>query len=225
MRHCKDPAPHGRLHRTPHAKPCRVCPPTGHTQCPQPTKTGACEGDCSSQTSHLTSKSSLPYRQLASTLPQKLGMEDGDAEGCIVVPLQSGEEVEVPRSELPDDVADVIAMLRKECVPLRLWVDFGVRVAPDSWVFGGLRCCNLRAHPPHALRWGTAPIIYFVALAWLLWWVPPRVGFVHRLHECASTRASMCEMRTLLPTAGAPAEAVLITLHPHQHLSNRATVL
>ena len=122
-------------------------------------------------------------------------MEDGDAEGCIVVPLQSGEEVEVPRSELPDDVADVIAMLRKECVPLRLWVDFGVRVAPDSWVFGGLRWCiaRTRAHPPHALRWGTAPIIFFVALAWLLWWVSPHAGFFApaprvRLQLCVDVR-------------------------------------
>ena len=148
-------------------------------------------------------------------------MEDGDAEGCIVVPLQSGEEVEVPRSELPDDVADVIAMLRKECVPLRLWVDFGVR-APDSWVFGGLRWCITLAHPPHALRWGTAPIIYFVALVWLLWWVPPRVGFFCTGSTSAPPvvrRCATCERSLLQP------ERLLITLHPHQHLSNKATIL
>jgi hypothetical protein len=54
-------------------------------------------------------------------------MDAGDAEGCIVVPLHDGEEVEVSRSDLPDNVADVIAMLRKEQVPLRLWIEFGVR--------------------------------------------------------------------------------------------------
>ena len=45
----------------------------------------------------------------------------------IVVPLQSGEEVEVPRDELPDDAADITTMLRRELAPVRLWIEFGVR--------------------------------------------------------------------------------------------------
>ena len=49
-----------------------------------------------------------------------------EADGFIVVPLQSGEEVEVPRLELPDDVSDIITMLRREFVPIRLWIEFGV---------------------------------------------------------------------------------------------------
>jgi hypothetical protein len=51
------------------------------------------------------------------------------AADVIVVPLQSGEEVEVSRAELPDDANAVIGMLRKELVPVRLWLEFGVRFA------------------------------------------------------------------------------------------------
>ena len=58
---------------------------------------------------------------------------------ALLIPVKNSEQaVEVFVDELPDDVNDIIDILRAEVAPLDVWLQFAVRVAPTS---AGRGCC------------------------------------------------------------------------------------
>jgi RNA polymerase-associated protein CTR9 len=56
-------------------------------------------------------------------------IDDGDNARSLFIPVQQSDEmVEVFVDELPDDVHEVLGILKAEIAPLNVWLEFAVRI-------------------------------------------------------------------------------------------------